>query len=77
MPIAIDGDMDAKVGMDLARTVGVENELAAELQSRVDAVALLLLEVVAYYGDAILVGEGRLWWGRWWCCFCVHCAVIS
>ena len=44
--------------MDLAGTVGVENELATELEAGVDAVAFLS-EVIAYYGDALVVREGR------------------
>ncbi len=51
--------MDAKVRMDLARTIGVEDELATELKTGVDSIALIQLEVFAHYCYALLVGEGR------------------
>ena len=55
-PVVRLGDVDAKVGVDLAGAVGVEDQLAPELQSGVDAIALLG-EVIARYGDALIVSE--------------------
>lgn len=58
---AVGGHVHAKVGVDLPGAVGVEDELATELEAGVDPVALPL-EVLADNGDALLVGEGRRCW---------------